>query len=224
MHTVGSNSPHLPPPAMSSLDLSQYERKLLCAIFYAKQRNPGYLEAPWYEAWDLVLNEIIREEEEYSICPQAVLRIKKIKTYSRYPDFVTYLTTSSGTSLQDITAARRPIIVIEVKPWLPVYVDNGKLDDFFNHTTRRGQLVEQGKFVFEQSKTKIQANTTVVVILAAGHMWRPAKLFADDISPFKPGNSPKKSPSNMHLNWSSGTLELGTKDSDEELLKLKSYL
>ena len=224
MHTVGSNSPHLPPPAMSSPDLSQYKHKLLCAIFYAKQRNPGYLEAPWYEAWDLVLNEFIREEEEYSICPQAVLRIKKTKTHSRYPDFVTYLTTSFGTSLQDFTAARRPIILIEVKPWLPAYANNRKLEDCFEDSSMMGQLVEQGKFVFEQSNVEVQANTSVVVVLAAGHMWRSAKLYANDISPFNPRNIPKNSPSNMQLRWSSDTLELGTKDSDKELLKLKTYL
>ena len=166
---------------MSSPDLSQYKHKLLCAIFYAKQRNPGYLEAPWYEAWDLVLNEFIREEEEYSICPQAVLRIKKTKTHSRYPDFVTYLTTSFGTSLQDFTAARRPIILIEVKPWLPAYANNRKLEDCFEDSSMMGQLVEQGKFVFEQSNVEVQANTSVVVVLAAGHMWRSAKLFTDNI-------------------------------------------
>ena len=210
---------------MSSSSLSKYKRKLLCAIFYAKQRNPDHLEAPWYEAWDLALNEFIGEEEEYSICPQAALRIKKTKTYSRYPDFVTYLTTSSGTSLQDITAARRPIIIIEVKPWLPEYADdNDKLEDYFDDHRIKGQLVEQAKFIFGQSNVEIQANTSIVAVLAVGHMWKCAKMFADKTSPFKPRNIPKNSPSITFLNWSSRSVELGTSSSDKELLKLKSYL
>ena len=72
------------------------------------------------------------------------------------------------------------------KPWLPIYADNSKLEDCFEDSSMLGQLVEQGKFVFEESNVEIQANTSVVVVLAAGHMWRSAKLFTDNILPFKP--------------------------------------
>ena len=147
--------------------LSKYERKLLCAIFYAKQQNPEYLKAPWYEAWDLVLNEFIREEEKYSICPQATLRTKT-KTYSRYPDFVVYLTTSSGTSLQDIRATRRPIILIEVKPWHPEYVDHDRLTDYFRDTRIMDQMVEHWRAVFQQSNLEIQVNASIMGVLAVG--------------------------------------------------------
>ena len=92
-----------------------------------------------------------------------------------------WVTTSFGTSLQDITAARCPIILIEVKPWLLIYADNSKPEDCFEDSSMLGQLVEQGKFVFERSNVEIQANTSVVVVLAAGHMWRSAKLFTDNI-------------------------------------------
>jgi hypothetical protein len=52
-----------------------YQWKLLCTIHYARNHNPSQLEAPWYEAWDLVLNEFIRNEEEYSICRSLVVEV-----------------------------------------------------------------------------------------------------------------------------------------------------
>ena len=207
---------------MSSLSI--YERKLLCAIFYATQRNPDHFEAPWYEAWDLVLNEFTRDQEEYSICPQDALRVQqKTKTYSRYPDFIIYLTSSSGSSLQDIRAARRPIMLIEVKPWLPKYVDKELLSLALSNSRVTGQIIEQGKFIFERSNVDIQANTTIMVILAIGHKWRYARMRAVDTSPFSPLNRPGQSPSIGFLPWSD-VFELGTPSSDDGLRELGLYM
>ncbi|KIM72714.1 hypothetical protein PILCRDRAFT_829595 [Piloderma croceum F 1598] len=203
---------------MSSLSI--YKRKLLCAIFYATQRNPERLEAPWYEAWDLSLNEFIRDEEEYSICPQDALRIlQRTKTYSRYPDFVMYLTSSSGSSLLDIRPARRPIMLIEVKPWHPKYLDDEKLFLRLNDSRVMGQMVEQAKFIFERGNVDVQANTTIMAILAVGHKWRYARMRAVDTSPYNPRNRPSESPSIGFLTWSD-VFELGTPSSDHGLLEL----
>ena len=84
------------------------------------------------------------------------------------------------------------------KPWLPIYADNSKLEDCFEDSSMLGQLVEQGKFVFERSNVEIQANTSVVVVLAAGGPLNCLRI----IFCHSNLNIPKKSPSIVFLNWS----------------------
>ena len=199
-----------------------YQRKLLCTMHYAQNHNPSQLEAPWYKAWDLVLNEFICSEEEYSICPQDVLCVERNKTHSRYPDFTMYLTTSDSTVLQNFRATRHPIMVVEVKPWWRKYAENRNLlASAFTNTKVMGQVLEQGKFIFERSGVEIRETTAITAILAIGHMWKYVRLQATDTSPYDHRSIPSQSPSLQVLVWSE-MYELGTPASVAALHNVRS--
>ena len=100
-----------------------YDFKLHRALHHATDGNPKQLEAPYYEVYNLVLNDLILDERDYSCCPQGVLlvhmeevRRKKPEIVKRFPDFIIYH--ERGNEVEgDVWGTRLVAFIAEIKPW-----------------------------------------------------------------------------------------------------------
>src|SRR5882724_9682435 len=84
-----------------------YQKKLRRSIHDAIHNNPKGNEAPFYEVWDLWINDFILHAEDYSSRPQGVLSVAlkpdkrrtanpKQAVMKRSPDFIVYHSREAG--------------------------------------------------------------------------------------------------------------------------------
>ena len=207
--------------------LPYYDQKLRRSLHDATYNNPKGNEAPFYEVWDLWINDLILNERDYTCRPQGVLSvalqpeggsgvIKKGKEsiVKRAPDFIVYYSNNlGGDGESDHRSIKRDVaFTAEVKPWRTAMgEDHALLLDDFNDTAFIMQVRDHGKMIL---KTNGMAHVWVVQCL--GMFWRVGVLKNENLSPFSKRGSKRKTYA-THIEW--GPIrKLGQVDSDVQQL------
>jgi|SRR5882762_874414 hypothetical protein len=180
------------PPAAFIHALPHYNHKINCAIEDAMYNNPRHQEAPYYEVWDIWLNDLIINALNYNCRPQGVITIntsqterKKVKLMKRTPDFIIYHTWDrvfdSGSSKQSLQHNRRVAFIAEVKAWEPIMgesVDGESILDEFNRYDFLEQVRDHAKIIMTEDN-----RNSVWLVQCIGVFWRVGKLRREGVSP-----------------------------------------
>lgn len=179
------------PPAFVHT-LPHYDLKLKRSAYVATHDNPNENEAPYYEVWDLWLNDLILHQEDYSLRPQGVLSFhvilqqnknknKKPKPLvaKRMPDFIVYH--NADVEINGNYRVRRDVVfTVEVKPWEKgMTEDRRRLVREFDDRDFLDQVRDHAKMIMAQ-----HTKARVWLVQCVGLFWRIGSLHNEGISPF----------------------------------------
>jgi hypothetical protein len=176
------------PPAFVHT-LPHYNLKLERSAYDATQNNPKENEAPYYEVWDLWLNDLILHQADYSLRPQGVLSVyvsprqqkktQKSSIAKRTPDFIIYH--NRDTEIDGNYSRQRDVAFIaEVKPWEKgMTEDRSMLVREFNDREFLDQVRDHAKMIMIQHH-----KARVWLVQCVGLFWRAGSLRNESISPF----------------------------------------
>ena len=176
-----------PPPFVHTLP--HYDLKLQRSAHDATHNNPNDNEAPYYEVWDLWLNDLILHQKDYSLRPQGVLSLRitqqqkkkkqKSSVAKRTPDFVVYH--NGDVEVDGNYSVRRDVAFIaEVKPWdKGMTEDRSMLVGEFNDRDFLDQVRDHAKMIMIEHK-----KARVWLVQCVGLFWRAGSLRNEGISPF----------------------------------------
>jgi hypothetical protein len=219
------------PPSLFIHTYSNYDLKLGRAIYAATALNHQHLEAPYYEIWDLVLNDLILEKKDYSCRPQGALsahieegRWGKKEIIKRIPDFILYHSQDivPDTAIRGVQHTRAVAFIAEVKPWMPGMGDSADNRIVLSHFRRReflSQVRDHAKLIMASEGGP--ASGPVWLVQCVGMFWRAGKV--EDCKRLSPisntrRRSKKNHPPVYDLQW--GPIQkVGERASDEELFK-----
>lgn len=178
-------------PLSFTHNFPHYELKLRRSAYDAMHNNPNNNEAPYYEVWDLWINDLILNEKNFSSRPQGMLsttvdqgrKTKKQKKsiVKRYPDFIVYHNRdveSEGNSQYSLS--RDVGFVAEVKPWQPgMGEDINDLIADFEDREFLDQVRDHGKMIMIK-----HGKARVWIVQCLGVFWRVGTLRNEGLSPF----------------------------------------
>jgi hypothetical protein len=173
--------------------LPHYDQKLRRSLYDAMYNNPNKNEAPYYEVWDLWINDLILPEMDYSCHPQGVLSVvagpgcstriqQKPKKAKRSPNFIIYHNTDSeGKHDSDYRLKREVAFIAEVKPWqMAMGEDVNLLEKEFEDPEFLEQVRDHAKMIL----TEHPAKARVWLLQCLGLFWRAGTLRNENLSPF----------------------------------------
>jgi hypothetical protein len=208
-----------------------YDQKLRRSSHDAKYNNPNNNEFPYYEVWDLCINDMLLDAKDYSCRPQGVLsavvdpksgsmtqKPAKKAIAKRSPDFVTYYNQDSEGEGTDSTYSlkREVAFIAEVKPWQPgLGEDVDQLVKAFDEREFLEQVRDHAKIIMmEQGKARVW------LLQCVGIFWRAGTLRNEKLSPFSKRRPTGKNKPRVHgteIEW--GPIQkLGHVDSDVQQL------
>lgn len=165
-----------------------YAVKLRRSAYDATNNNPKCNEAPYYEVWDLWINDFIINQQDYSLRPQGLLSIdistgRKANNARRYPDFIVYHNFDCEGS---VGVQRDVAFIVEVKPWGPAMgEDLSTIVDEFTDREFLDQIRDHGKMILLEHK-----KARVWLMQCVGLFWRVGTLHNEDLSPFVSRRAP----------------------------------
>jgi hypothetical protein len=174
--------------------MPHYECKLKRSIHDAIHNNPNANEAPYYEVWDIWLNDFILNAKDYTCRPQGVLSIniepdkrgggllnnKRTQTMKRSPDFIVYHNTDTMDENGEYILQRGIAFVAEVKPWaMAMGEDTQVLVNDFGAPEFLEQVRDHGKMIMGK-----HGMGRIWLMQCLGMFWRVGILKNEDLSPF----------------------------------------
>lgn len=184
-----------------------YEYKLEQSLHDAIHNNPNANEAPYYEVWNLWLNDLVLNTKHYTCRPQGVLSINiksdkstvglpnvKKKPVKRSPDFIVYYNTNTTDENGGYTLQRSVAFVAEVKPWaMAMGEDTEKLVKDFSVSEFLEQVRDHAKMVMNE-----HGMSRVWLVQCLGMFWRAGILKNENLSPFVKRSRAKKGRPQIH--------------------------
>jgi hypothetical protein len=196
-----------------------FDLKLKRALRHATDGNPKNLEAPYYEVYDLFLNDLILDERDYSCCPQGALSVlveggrnQKSEIVKRYPDFIIYHDKEGegGVQVAFIAEVKACLCTLDMS-------DPDVVQDQFDRREFLTQVRDHAKMIIEQHGT----SRPVRLMQCMGMFWRSGIAKNNEsLSPFSKQRRAKgkKSHDIPGVQW--GPIQkLGGDASDQEEFK-----
>jgi hypothetical protein len=160
----------------------EFEKKLMNAIRTAEQ-DPTPPESRWYAVWDTILNGITNTEgmDCTIVNPQMAFRIApgaNMVSRKRYTDFgIAHMrqTAELKVGSRNIPFINRvPILVAEVKPYVPPNLDTGNIQPTAGLSSQLENAKLDLKFQimhFFANNPKKEADPSIIGIATAGRFW-----------------------------------------------------